>query len=397
MANSSALNPRKEFLPFSLPTIGQEEIDEVVESLRSGWLTTGPKVIKFQEKFKSYIGCRNAVALNSGTAGLHVALLSMDLRPGDEVITTPLTFTATANTILHAGGRVVFADIDMDTLNVDIDAVKAAITPSTKAVIPVHFAGLPCDMDAFIAYCRRKGILIIEDAAHAVGSEYKGIKIGSIGDITVFSFHPTKGMTTGEGGMITFSDDGLKDRFELLGFHGIERSVGAVRSVPSVADYDIKMPGFKYNMLDIQAAIGLHQIDRLNAFIKKRTLLAELYRERLERIEELILPKLPAYDLVHSWHIFTPLLKIEDLNIDRHSFISELRGHGIGAAYHYKALHLHSFYRTLGFRPGQFPKAEYVSDRILSLPLFPNMTERDIDDVSLAVENIIAKNRKKGF
>lgn len=385
---------RKEFLPFSSPTIGEDEINEVADSMRSGWLTTGPKVQQFTDKFKSFIGAEHAVAVNSATAGLHIAYMAAGVGPEDEVLTSPMTFAATANTVIHAGAKVTFADIEKETLNISVDALKDAAGSRTKVIVPVHFAGLPCDMDPVIETAKKNNCLIIEDAAHSVGAVYKGRKIGTIGDMTVFSFHPNKNMTTGEGGMITFDRESFREKLELLSFHGINKNAWKRYASSGAANYDVDLPGFKYNMLDIQAAIGLHQLDKLDFFTRRRAELVKRYYEALSGIEELSLPGKPGYGHLHVWHLFTPLVKIEKLKITRDEFMAGLKKENIGTGLHYRAVHLHPYYQSLGFRRGQFPNAEYVSDRIVSLPLFPKMTDSDIEDVARAVRKVIAANLK---
>ena len=391
----TAFQKRSDYLPFSRPTIGEEEIAEVADSMRSGWLTTGPKTQRFAEAFKNYIGCKYAVPLNSATAGLHVAYLAAGARPFDEIVTSAMTFASTANTILHAGAKPVLADIEVETLNVSPDTLKAVISPAAKIIVPVHFAGLPCDMDPIMALARQHNALVIEDAAHAVGAQYKGRKIGTIGDMTVFSFHPNKNMTTGEGGMVTGNDEQYREQLELLSFHGMNKNAWKRFSATGTPHYAIDIPGFKYNMLDIQAAMGLHQLAKIDAFNRRRAELVKRYYEAFSGIEELGLTKTPSYAHLHAWHLFAPLVRSEKLKIDRDGFMQALKELNIGTGVHYRAVHMHPLYEKLGFKRGQFPKAEYVSDRIVSLPLFPSMTEKDQEDVIAAVKQVIAKNLNK--
>jgi dTDP-4-amino-4,6-dideoxygalactose transaminase len=386
---------RKEFLPFSRPTITDREINEVADSLKSGWITTGPKVQKFIEKIKRYTGSKNAVAVNSATAGLHISYMACGIGKGDEVITSPLTFVATANTVIHCGAKPIFADINLKTLNIDVAELESKITTKTKAVVPVHFAGLPCDMDKILSISKKNNLVVIEDAAHAIGAQYKGRKIGTIGDVTVFSFHPNKNITTGEGGMVVFENERFAPALNMLSFHGIDKNAWMRYTKQGNSNADAYMAGFKYNMLDIQAAMGLHQLDRVDEFNAKRENIAKRYKEALGDIEEIAIPELPAYEHKHAWHIFTPLIKIEKLKISRDEFMNRLKELNIGSGYHYKAVHLHPYYQELGFKRGQFPNAEYVSDRICSLPLFPTMSGKDIEDVVSAVKKVISKNLKK--
>lgn len=386
---------RKNFLPFSIPTIEDDEINEVVDSLKSGWITTGPKVKLFEEDFKAYVGAPYAVSLNSATAGLHVALLALGIGPGDEVITTPMTFAATVNMIVRVGARPVFVDIEPGTLNMDTSAIREKITVKTRVILPVHFAGQPCDMDIISKIAMDSGLAVLEDAAHAVGTEYKGRKIGSLDSVSVFSFHPIKNITTGEGGMFCTRDERLAEEVALLKFHGMSREAWKRYSAQGTPNYDIVLPGFKYNMLDIQAALGIHQLRKLDAFIERRREIAEFYNKAFAEVEEVITPALVPYGHRHAWHLYTPLIKIEKLTIDRDGFMAELKKENIGTGLHFKAVHHHPYYReTLNIAAGELPNADYASDRILSLPLFPKMTLDDALDVVEAVKNVIVRTRK---
>jgi dTDP-4-amino-4,6-dideoxygalactose transaminase len=386
---------RKDFLPFSIPTIEDDEINEVVDSLKSGWITTGPKVKLFEEDFKAYVGAPYAVSLNSATAGLHVALLALGIGPGDEVITTPMTFAATVNMIVRVGARPVFVDIEPGTLNMDTSAIGEKITCKTRAILPVHFAGQPCDMDIISRIAMDSGFAVLEDAAHAVGTEYKGRKIGSLDSVSVFSFHPIKNITTGEGGMFCTRDERLAEEVALLKFHGMSREAWKRYSAQGTPNYDIVLPGFKYNMLDIQAALGIHQLRKLDGFIERRREIAECYNKAFAEVEEVIVPAPVPYGHRHAWHLYTPLIRIERLSIDRDGFMAELKKENIGTGLHFKAVHHHPYYReTLRIAAGELPNADYASDRILSLPLFPKMTLDDARDVVEAVKKIIIRTRK---
>ena len=386
---------RTEFLPFSTPTIDDDEINEVVDSLRSGWITTGPKVKRFEEAFKAYVGASYAVPLSSATAGEHLALLALKIQPGDEIITTPMTFASTVSMIVLCGATPVLADIEPGTLNIDATRIREKITDRTKAIIPVHFAGQPCDMDAIFALAKEFGLTVIEDAAHAAGTEYKGRRIGSFDSISIFSFHPNKNITTGEGGMVCTPDEALAEEISLLKFHGMNREAWRRFSAQGNPSYDIMLPGFKYNMMDIQAAIGLHQLPKLNGFIDRRREIAEFYNEAFADVTELAVPQLAPYEQRHAWHLYTPLVRIEKLSIDRDRFMAELKGLNIGSGLHYKAIHHHAWYREHLPQPaGTLPNADYASDRILSLPLFPRMTMEDAQDVVEAVKTVIARNKK---
>jgi dTDP-4-amino-4,6-dideoxygalactose transaminase len=386
---------RKEFLPFSIPTIEEEEIREVVDSLQSGWITTGPKVKRFEDDFKSYVGAPFAVPLSSATAGLHLALIAMGIKPGDEVITTPMTFAATVNVMIHVGAVPVLADIEPGTLNIDVQRVREKITERTKAIVPVHFAGLPCDMDAIFSLAGEFSLKVLEDAAHAVGTEYKGKRIGSLDSVSVFSFHPIKNITTGEGGMVCTRDEKLAEEVSLLKFHGMSREAWKRYSAKGTPNYEIVLPGFKCNMMDIQAALGIHQLAKLDRFIEKRSEIAGFYNEAFAGVAEILTPAAAPYAYRHAWHLYTPLIRIENLNIDRDGFMAELKKENIGTGLHFKAVHHHPWYReNLPVPEGALPHADYASDRILSLPLFPKMTMEDANDVVEAVKKVIARNRR---
>ena len=386
---------RETFLPFSTPTLGDEEINEVVDSLRSGWITTGPKVKRFEDAFKAYVGAPFAVPLSSATAGLHLTLLALKIKEGDEVITTPMTFASTVSMIILAGGTPVLADVEPGTLNIDVAKVAEKITPATRAVIPVHFAGQSCDLDPLFALARQHNLTIIEDAAHAAGTEYKGQKIGSLDSISIFSFHPNKNITTGEGGMVCTPDETLAEEISLLKFHGMSREAWKRFAASGTPNYDIMLPGYKYNMMDIQAAIGLHQLPRLDGFIDRRKAIAEQYNAAFVDLAELALPTYAPYQQRHAWHLYTPLIRTEMLTVDRDQFMAELKALNIGSGLHYKAIHHHSWYReNLPVADTELPNASYASDRILSLPLFPTMSDNDANDVIQAVTDVITRFRR---
>ncbi|MBJ6723286.1 DegT/DnrJ/EryC1/StrS family aminotransferase [Geomesophilobacter sediminis] len=386
---------RENFLPFSIPNLGEDEINEVVDSLRSGWITTGPKVKRFEEALKEYTGATYAVPLSSATAGLHLRMLALKLQPGDEVITTPMTFAATVSMIVQGGGTPVLADIEPGTLNIDVDQVRTKITPRTRAIVPVHFAGQPCDMDRIFDLAREFKLEVIEDAAHAIGTEYKGKRIGSFDTTSIFSFHPIKNITTGEGGMLATHDEQLAEEISLMKFHGMNKEAWKRYEASGTPNYDIVMPGFKYNMMDIQAALGLHQLKRLDGFIDDRTVFAEFYNKAFAEVEEVLTPKLVPYPHRHAWHLYTPLIKVEALTIDRDQFMAELKKENIGSGLHFKAIHHHPYYRdTLKIPAGALPNADYASDRILSLPLFPQMTMQDAQDTVDAVKRVIGRSKK---
>jgi len=374
------------FLPFAKPTISEDAIAEVVECLRSGWITTGPRVQKFEEMLTAYHGGRRALCLSSATAGLHIALLALDLKDGDEVITTPLTFVATLNTIVLAGGKPVLVDIDPTTLNINAAAIEAAITPRTRVILPVHYAGLPCDMDAIYALAKKHNLRVVEDCAHAIGAAYKDKKLGSFGDIQVMSFHPNKNMTTGEGGCVITSDADIISKVERLRFHGIDRNAFNRFAKSGSQEYDVVLPGFKYNMMDMQAALGIHQLPALDGFIERRTLLAHRYLNALGDWSEFTLPHAPSYPHSHAWHLFTPRLNA----YDRDAFITAMKGENIGIGLHYQSTHIFTWYKErYGWKPEDFPQALAAGQSILSLPLFPTMTDAEQDRVLKALEKIL--------
>jgi dTDP-4-amino-4,6-dideoxygalactose transaminase len=393
---TTTIPTREKMLPFSRPSIGDEEISEIVHSMKSGWITTGPKCHQFEEDVKNYVGATHAIALSSATAGLHLALLAAGIGPGDEVITTSMTFAATANMIVLVGAKPVFVDIG-DDLNISPDLIEAAVTEKTKAIMPVHFAGYPCDMDRITAIARRHNLIVIEDAAHAIGTEYKGRRIGSIGDITVFSFHPIKNITTGEGGMLVTDDESLAEKVRLLKFHGIQKDAWRRYGAKEIPQYEILFPGFKYNLTDLQAALGIHQLKKLDGFIEQRRRYAAAYNELLGGIEGILLPTTASEKGTrHAWHLYVILADIDRLDIDRDRFMAAMLELNIGIGLHFPAIHLQPYYqRTLGCARGDLPKTEFVSDRILSLPLYPGMSERDLRDVVTTVTGIVSRHRRK--
>lgn len=370
---------RATFLPFSRPSIGEEEIREVVDCLRSGWITTGPRTEKFEKEFAAYVGAKHAVALSSGTAALHCAYWALDLKAGDEVICPSLTWPATANMAVALGARVVFADVDRDTRQMDPRQVAKLVTKKTRAIVPVHFAGAPADLDALAAIAGKR-IALVEDAAHAVGTEYKGKRVGSHGRVAIFSFHPIKDITTGEGGMLTTDDEEIARRVRLFKFHGVSRDAWKAYGSASTAHYDTVMPGFKYNLTDIASALGLHQLRRLDGFIERRAAIAERYLRGLEGLDGIGLPAAPPYPHRHAWHLFTILAE------ERDDFMAHLKAENVGSGLHFEAVHRMTLYRTRGRK---LPATDRVCDRILSLPLFPEMTDGDADDVVAAVRRIV--------
>jgi dTDP-4-amino-4,6-dideoxygalactose transaminase len=382
----------EDFLPFAKPSISRAAIDEVVACLESGWITTGPRVIKFADALKNYLGAEFVLPLAHATAGLHLSLLALDLKPGDEVITTPLTFAATLNTIILAGAKPVLIDIDPTTLNMDLNLLEAAINTKTRVIMPVHFAGLPVDLDVLYQLAEKYNLRVIEDAAHAIGTEYKGKRIGGFGDTQVFSFHPNKNITTGEGGCVVTSDPELANKVGLLRFHGMDREAWNRFGKTGNQHYEIVVPGFKYNMMDIQAALGLHQILELDNFIARRTELVGRYNEALSDWPQWTLMQEPEYDHRHAWHLYTPLLNESIAGMTRDEFMQNMKEKNIGTGLHYRAVHLYPYYREhYGFKPGDFPHAENVCERIVSLPLFPDMTDAMHDRVLDVMYSVLNK------
>jgi dTDP-4-amino-4,6-dideoxygalactose transaminase len=382
------------FLPFALPEIGEEEIEEVVATLRSGWLTGGPRVQRFEEGLRRVTGAQHAVALSSCTAGLHLALLAAGIGPGDEVITTPFTFCATVNVIIHAGATPVLADICEEDNNIDPEQVARKITPRTKALMPMHYGGQPCQMDELLSLARAHGLRVIEDAAHALGAQYRGQFIGALSDAAVFSFYPIKPITTGQGGMLTTNDQALADQVRILSLHGLSKNAWSRYAEGGSAEYQVLAPGFNYSMTDIQAAIGVHQLEKLERFQARRTHLAGLYDRLLAGVPEVIRPK-TRDDVVHAWHLYPIRLELDRLRITRNQFIEELRGRGIGTSLHFIPIHLHPYYReAFGFKPGDFPVAERVYAGLISLPLYPRMQDTDVERVVTAIRDIVRANKR---
>jgi dTDP-4-amino-4,6-dideoxygalactose transaminase len=384
------------FLPFSRPTIDDEMINEVIDSMKSGWLTTGPKVEKFEKLFSEYVDHDNVVSFSTGTAALHIAILLLDLKKGDEVITPSMTWPSAVNMIELCRGVPVFVDCELETLNISVADVERKITSKTKAIIPVHFAGQPVDMDPLFELVKNKDIMIIEDAAHAIGSHYKGEHVGKKADFTIYSFHPNKNMTTGEGGMLTVKNRNLVDAANKLKFHGVEKHAWK-RFGKHVKkfEYEVVKPGYKYNMMDIQAAIGIHQLKRLDEFINKRKIFADQYSELLKDNEYLKpLGKVP-YPNKHAWHLYIVKLDIDKAGFTRDEFMRKLGEEKIGSGLHYTAIHIHKYYREkYGYRPDDLPNSSFCSDRILSIPLFPLMKSEDQKRVVSAIVKIISLNTK---
>lgn len=383
------------FLPFALPDIGEEEIAEVVDSLRSGWLTTGPKTQRFEREFADFIGSDvQALAVNSATAGLHLALEAFGIGQGDEVITTPYTFTATAGVVRHLGADPVFVDIDPNTFNLDPAKIERAITERTKAIIPVHFAGMACDMQPIIEIARRHGLKVLEDAAHALPATYQSRLVGSLDtDATVFSFYATKTITTGEGGMIVTRDHAIAERCRAMRLHGISRDAfDRYTSTKPSWHYEVIAPGFKYNLTDIASSIGLQQLKKAWAFQERRQKMAERYDAELADLP-ITLPPQPENDDLHSWHLYA--IRLDDsAGISRDEFIQQMSARGIGCSVHFIPLHLHPYWRNAyDLQPHDFPMAWRAYERAVSLPLYTKMTDDDQTRVIEAVKDVLSGNQ----
>jgi len=371
---------------FGEPLIGEEEINEVVASMRSGWLGTGPKVIRFQEEFAAYRGAPHAVAVNSCTAALHLSMLAVDVGPGDEVITTPLTFCATVNAIIHTGATPVLADADPRTMNIDPEQVRRVITPRTKAIVPVHFAGRPCEMDALCEIAKTHQLKIIEDCAHAIETAYKGRSAGLFGDYGCFSFYVTKNITTAEGGMILTREQRNAERIRTLALHGMSQDAWKRFSDEGYNHYRVVEAGFKYNMTDLQAAIGLHQLRKVTKFWKRRQELWRYYERALADLP-ISLPEGPAPDTVHGYHLYTILVDEAKTGISRDAFLSAMHALHIGTGVHYLSIPEHPYYREqFGWCPEAYPNAQRIGQQTVSLPLSPKLTDSDARDVVEAVK-----------
>ncbi|HJP57235.1 MAG TPA: DegT/DnrJ/EryC1/StrS aminotransferase family protein [Gemmatimonadales bacterium] len=384
---------RTDFLAFAPPALGEEEIAEVADTLRSDWITTGPKTSRFEREFAARLGAPGALALNSCTAGLHTALVTGGIGRGDEVITSTLTFAASANVAEHVGARPVLVDVEPDTLQMDPERVRAAVTPKTRAIVVVHYAGHPADLDAIGAIAAEHRLLMVEDAAHALPARYRGRMIGSGTNPTAFSFYATKNMTTGEGGMLT-GDPAFLRRARTVSLHGMSRDGWNRYAEGGHWFYEIEMPGFKYNMTDIQASLGLCQLRKLEGFQRRRREVVAAYHEAFAGEDALELP-VERNDVEHAWHLYVLRLRPGVLAIDRGRFIEEMTRRRIGTSVHFIPLHLHPYYRdTYGYGPGQFPVAQSNYERMLSLPLHPGLSDGDVADVITAVRDIVRRYRR---
>jgi len=394
LRDSATSTLKQHTIPFFRPTIGDAEIESVVETLRSGWLTTGPKVKQFEAQFADRVGARHAIAVNSATSALHLALEAVGVSPGDEVLVPTMTFASTAEVVVHLGATPVLVDCCADTLNVDPADLERKITPRTKAVMPVHYGGQPCQMDRIHAIARRHGLHVIEDAAHALPARYGDQVVGSISDVTCFSFYANKTITTGEGGMITTDDDRLAERMRIMTLHGISKDAWKRFSAEGTWYYEILAPGYKFNMTDVAASLGIHQLARCDQFWAARQRCAEQYDSGFADVPEVTVPFVEI-NVQHAWHLYVIQLGLERLAIGRNAFIEKLNRAGIGTSVHYTPLHLHPLYRDrYGYRPGDLPVAASVYERIISLPVYPTLEEGDVEYVIDTVKAIVAENRK---
>lgn len=411
---------KKEWLPFSRPSVGPEEIQAVVETLSAGWLTTGPRTKEFETGIARYIGCRNVVAMNSCTAALHLALEAIGLRAGDAVVTTPMTFAATAETIRYFNADPILVDVDRETLNIDPGKIEELLRSRAgraggdriKAILPVHYAGYPCDMDRIMSIATARGITVVEDAAHAFPAVYKGTVVGNIGHITCFSFYATKNITTGEGGAAVTGNDEWANRMRIMSLHGISRDAWKRYTSEGSWYYEIAAPGFKYNLTDVASSLGIVQLRKADEFWARRSGIARRYNEAFRGLDELETPFGEGMDVIdapgksprskdiagtrHSWHLYILRLVLGKLEIDRDQFIDELKGMGIGTSVHFIPLHIHPYYReTYGYRPGDYPVSYGEYQRIVSLPIYPRMSDADVDRVIKAVTDVVRRHRKR--
>ena len=376
------------FIPFSRPWIDETEIEAVSEVLASKWISTGARVREFERAFAELLGVKHAIAVSSCTAALHLSLVVTGIGIDDEVITTPYTFTATAEAIRYVGAKPVFVDINPVTLNIDVNRIEKAITPKTKALMPVHIAGLPCEMETLHHICQKHNLLLIDDAAHAIPAEYKGRSIGTLGDLTAFSFYANKNITTAEGGMITTNSDAYAEHLRTMRLHGIDKDAWSRQSKRNMWRYDITTEGYKYNMTDIQAAMGLCQLMKINKIHERRQNIIHKYNEELSKIPQINVPADADEMSKHAWHLY--IIQLND--VDRDQFVETLRNKNIECSVHYVPLHLFQYYqKQYGYSEGDFPCAEQVFEKVVSLPLHPALTESDVHVVIDTIKRILTR------
>ena len=383
---------KDDFLVYGSPLIEDAEIEEVIKTLRSGWLGTGPKVHTFEEMFKEYKGSQFAMALNSCTAALHLSMLVIGIKPGDEVIVPTMTFAATANTVIHAGATPVFVDCEKDTMNIDPLDIERKVTPKTKAILPVHFAGRACNMGAIMDIAQRHDLKVIEDCAHAIETEYHGKKAGTFGDIGCFSFYVTKNIVTGEGGMAITNNEEYANQIKIFGLHGMTKDAWKRFGDSGYKHYQVVYAGYKYNMMDIQAALGIHQLPRVDRYWQRRQAIWNRYNDAFKDLP-VFTPAAVEPDTRHAHHLYTLLLNIDRLNMSRDDFLDEMTKRKIGVGVHYIALHLHPYYQeAFGYKQGDFPNAEWISERTVSLPLSVKLRDEDVERVIREVESTLSRN-----
>ena len=384
----------RDFLPVARPSVTEAEIQEVCDALRSGWITSGPRVLAFEKAFAEHVGARHAVAVTSATSGFHILFRALEIGPGGEVVTPSLTWPSAVNMIELAGARPVFADVDRSTFQLDPESVERVLSPRTRAVVPVHFAGQPSDLDALRSLCLDRGLVLVEDAAHAVGTEHRGSRIGSGGNPAVFSFHAIKNLTTGEGGMITTNDDALRDRLLSLRFHGVTQDAWKRHAGGRPGGYDLLEPGFKHNLTDIQAAIGIVQLRRQEEIRARREALAQLYDRLLSEVPELERPRGVAYPHRHAWHLYQVLVDRDRTGLSRDELRDELRRRNVGTGLHFLAVHELEYYRKRYPIPaGSLAATEHIARRTMSLPLFPDLREEDVRAVVGELQEILRGRR----
>jgi dTDP-4-amino-4,6-dideoxygalactose transaminase len=387
------MSGHEDFLPYNLPDISDAEIDAVTDMLRSGWLAPGPRVKAFEEEFAAFAGTKHAIALDSATAGMHLALVALEIGPGDEVITSPTTFAASVNVIIHAGATPVLADIRIDDYCIDPEAIERAITPRTKAILPVHHGGSACRMEQIVDVARRHDLAIVEDAAHGLGTYIGGRHLGGFGDVTIFSFYPTKNVTSGRGGMLTTDDDALAERCRLLSLHGMSNDAWDRYTARGSWAYQVLAAGYNYTMSDFQAALGHAQFRRLDEFQQRRTAIALEFNRQFREVPELELP-IEREGTTHAWHLYVVRLRPDALTINRDQFIVEMKERGIGTSVHFIPIHHHPYYRErYGWAPGDFPVADEAFETMVSLPLYTRMDDAAVERVVAAVEDIVRGHR----
>ncbi len=381
-------------IPFHKTYITDEEINEVVDSIKSGWITMGPKTVKFEEEFKNYVGTKHSIAVNSCTAALHLALKAINLKQEDEVIIPNMTFTATGEVVCYFNAKPVIIDIDKDTHNMDVSKIEKAITKKTRAIIPVHYAGQPCDMDEILNIAKKYNLNVIEDAAHSLPAWYKNKKIGTIGDMTCFSFYATKTLATGEGGMITTENNEWAENMKMMRLHGISKDAWKRYTGEGSWYYEVVEAGYKYNLTDIQSALGVAQLKKVEWMWEKRKNIAEKYTDAFNK-SELITPPFVKSNRISAWHLYVIKLNLEALSIDRAKFIEEIKTKGIGTSVHFIPLHKHPFYKnTFGYKSEDFPASEWIYERVISLPIYPGMTDEEVNRVIEAVMKVAGKNKR---